>query len=77
MANLTITVDDAVLRRARIRALEQGTSVNALLSAYLEAWSGDAGVTEAVRELTELARRSTAGSDDAGRTWRRDDLHER
>lgn len=40
MANLTIAVDDDLLRRARIRALEQGTSVNALLRDYLEAFTG-------------------------------------
>ena len=35
MTNLTITVDDEVLRRARIRALEEGSSVNAVLRDYL------------------------------------------
>jgi hypothetical protein len=29
MANLTITVDDEVLKQARIRALEENSSVNA------------------------------------------------
>jgi predicted HicB family RNase H-like nuclease len=31
MANLTITIDDEILRRARLRALEQETSVNSLV----------------------------------------------
>ena len=31
MANLTIAIEDEVLRKARLKALEQGTSVNALL----------------------------------------------
>jgi len=35
MANLTIAIDDAVLKQARIRAIEQGTSVNAVLRDYL------------------------------------------
>ena len=35
MANLTITVDEDILKRARMRALEEGTSVNALLAEYL------------------------------------------
>ncbi len=30
MANLTITVDEQTLKKARMRALEEGTSVNAL-----------------------------------------------
>jgi hypothetical protein len=35
MSNLTISVDEAVLKQARMRALEEGTSVNALLRDYL------------------------------------------
>ena len=36
MANLTISVNDEVLKRARIRALEENRSVNAILNQYLE-----------------------------------------
>lgn len=59
MANLTITIDDRLLRQARMRALEDGTSVNAVLRAYLErcAGSGDAG--DALGGFVRLARRST------------------
>ena len=39
MTNLTIAVDEDVLRRARIRALEEGSSVNALLREYLIAYA--------------------------------------
>jgi plasmid stability protein len=45
--NLTIAVDDEVLRRARIRALEQGTSVNAVLREFLESYAGAATEAEA------------------------------
>ena len=38
--NLTITVDDQVLKRARLRALQEGTSVNAVLRECLEAYAG-------------------------------------
>lgn len=41
MANLTIAVDDEVLLRARKRALDQGTSVNAVLREHLEACAGE------------------------------------
>ena len=40
MANLTITVDGETVKRARMRALEEGTSVNALLRDYLEDYAG-------------------------------------
>ncbi|MEW6747791.1 MAG: DUF6364 family protein [Planctomycetota bacterium] len=76
MANLTVTVDDEVLKRARIRALEQGTSVNAVVRDYLEAYAGAKAVREqAVNHLLELSRR--ARSKRRGRGWTRDELHER
>lgn len=76
MANLTLVVDDEVLRKARIRALEQGTSVNAVLRGYLEAYSGTAQLREAsLQDLLQLSR--VARSSRGGRTWARDDLHDR
>lgn len=76
MANLTITVDDELLKRARIRALEQGTSVNAVLRDYLEAYAGLAGernaAARAILELSEAAR-----SRHEGPRWTRDELHQR
>lgn len=76
MANLTITVDDEALKKARLRALEQGTSVNALLRDYLESYAGvHARQRQAAKAIVELARRSQArrGQD----SWTRDSLHER
>lgn len=76
MANLTVTVDEAVLRQARIRALQHGTSVNALLREYLEAYAGDPARARAVSAFLKAARKSGAGSRGKGRTWTRDDAHE-
>jgi hypothetical protein len=77
MANLTITIDDRLLKQARMRALEDGTSVNALLRAYLERYAGAGGADEALHGFVRLARRSTATSGPHGRTWTRDELHGR
>lgn len=77
MANVTLAVDEEVLRRARIRALEQGTSVNALIRQYLESFAGNAPANEGVAAFLELASRSSATSGKAGRAWTRDDLHAR
>ena len=74
--NLTITVDDELLRRARIRALTQGTSVNAVLRRFLESYAGSEVETEARSRLAELARDSGASSGPGGRKWRRDELYE-
>ncbi len=73
--NLTITIDDEVLRRARIRALQQGTSVNALLREFLESYAGSDIEADARRQLVTMARRSTASSGPNGRTWTRDDVY--
>jgi plasmid stability protein len=77
MTNLTLTIDDELLKRARIRALEQDTSVNALVREYLERLAGQAKGQEAVSTLLELAERSAAGSGSEGRRWTRDELYER
>ena len=77
MANLTITFDDETLRLARIRALRQGTSVNALLRDYLEAYAVTDRSRQVLEGFLEVARRSRASSRPEGRTWSRDELYER
>jgi plasmid stability protein len=77
MTNLTLTIDDELLKRARIRALEQDTSVNALVREYLEGLAGQAKMQDAVAAVLDLAKLSEAGSGPKGRTWTRDELHER
>ena len=77
MANLTITVDDELLKRARLRALERNTSVNALLREYLEAFVGLRSGTNARKRFAAIARAANSSSGGKGRTWSRDDLHER
>ena len=70
--NLTITIDE-VLRRARIRARSQRTSVNAVLREFLESNAGSDIETAARTRLAKLARESTASSG-PGRTWTRENL---
>jgi len=77
VANLTLSVDDATLRAARIRALEQGTSVNALVRDYLVSYARPESAREAVHAFLERAARSDASSGSGGRSWTRDDLYDR
>jgi hypothetical protein len=77
MANLTITIDARLLRQARMRALEDGTSVNALLRAYLQRYAGSGDAHDALSGFARLARRSTASSGPGGRAWTRDEIHDR
>ena len=73
--NLTITIDDELLRRARIRALSQVTSVNAVLRDFLTSYAGSDVEAAARGRLAELARGSTASSGSSGRTWTREDIY--
>lgn len=76
MVNLTITVEDEALKKARMRALEQGISVNALLREYLESYAGvRSEQLNAVREIIALSR--TSESRRGQRKWKREELYER
>ena len=76
MTNLTITVDEDTLRRARVRAQEHGTSVEAVLRDYLESFAGTrSGRQAAIDSILERSRRATSRR--GSRTWTRDELQER
>ena len=77
MGNVTFSVADDVLRRARIRALEQDTSVNALVRDYLERFAGASGADEGLRGFLQATEHTGAGSGPEGRTWTRDELYDR
>lgn len=76
IANLTLTIDDDVLLRARRRALAQGTSVNAVVRGYLESFVGADEAAQAGRALVALARSESGSSGPDGRRWTREDAHE-
>ncbi len=76
MANLTLTVDADVLRRARIRALERDTSVNAVVRDFLEGFAGAERERDALRTVGELLDGAGAGSGPRGRTWTREELYD-
>ena len=76
MANLTLVIEDHVLKRARVKAAEDGTSVNAVVRDHLAHWVAGADVrAEAARAL--VASSTRARSRRGARRWTRDELHER
>jgi hypothetical protein len=77
MTNLTLSIDDELLKRARIRALEQDTSVNTLVRDYLESFAMQGAPRSGMTEFLTLADSVHAGSGTRGRTWTRDELYER
>lgn len=77
MTNLTLTVDEETLRRARIRALELGTSVNALVREYLGRLAGRSAAAEGIAEFFAATQGAGAGSGPEGRTWTRNAIYDR
>jgi Family of unknown function (DUF6364) len=74
-ANLTLQLDENVIRRAKVLAAKRGTSVSALVALELDALVADeARYEEARSRAAELMASSAARG---GRSWRRDELHDR
>jgi len=74
--NLTLTIDEDLLRAARKVALDRNTSVNQMIREYLAATVRESGGQLAtVAKLDELFR--TTHAQVGSITWNRDDLHER
>ncbi|MGH3088027.1 MAG: hypothetical protein ACRDSJ_12000, partial [Rubrobacteraceae bacterium] len=70
-----------VLKRARIRALEEDTSVNALVREFLESYADERTAREAreeaLRDLKRIARESKASSGGKGLPSREETYEER
>jgi HEAT repeat protein len=77
MANLTLSIEDELIRRSRIVALERSTSLNELIRRYLQSLTaGEEALRKgAVEELREIWERSSARVGTI--TWTRDQLHDR
>ena len=73
--NVTLSIDDDVVARARELASRRGTSVNQLIRDYLEEISSEMTADEILVELEQLWR--TSSGDSTGRSWTREELHER
>jgi Family of unknown function (DUF6364) len=77
MTNLTLAIDEQILRRARMRAMQRGTSVNALVRDYIARLAGESEAADGVAEFLNLVSGAGASSGQDGRTWTRDDIHDR
>ena len=62
MANLTLAIEEDLLRRARVRAADQGTSVNAVVRELLGGYAAIDRTTSARRRLVALSVSSSSGS---------------
>jgi hypothetical protein len=72
--NLTLSVDDQAVERAREVARQQGTSLNTLLRQYIETLAGRCTGAEVAQEMQRLWREHSGHS--GGRKFRREDAYE-
>ena len=73
--NLTVQLDDEVIRRAKVLAAKRGTSVSGLVAAELDRLVAE---DERYEEAWRRARTAMGGATvRGGRQWGRDELHDR
>ena len=78
MSNLTLAIDDKVLKNARIRALKEGTSVNEICRKAIEAYARASNQDRLERYLTLVAEMDANRPADAGQPapWKnRDEMY--
>lgn len=73
--NITLSVDERLVRRARKKATAMGKSLNQLVREYLERLAGSDDAERDVAELRQLSRES--GGRARGWRFNREELHER
>jgi hypothetical protein len=75
--NITLTLPESLVRKARIMAAERDTSVSALVGELLEQASGAGGDYQMAWEAEKEAMRRGIGLTLGEVTWSRDEVHER
>ena len=76
MKNVTLSIDESLLRQARQVATARGTSLNAMIRDFLrEVTARESATAEARRRIVEMCQEMDG---EVGiRSWTRDELHER
>jgi predicted transcriptional regulator len=76
VANITLKIDDNLLKKARRLALRRKTSINAIVRKGIEEFvSGDRSREAAAKGLEAFFQQTQARV--GTKTWTRDELHER
>jgi hypothetical protein len=78
--NITLTLDDKLVKEVRKIAVEQDTTLTGLVRAYLEKVAAEHGSERKRRDLERLNEtfdRFQTRLDYGKRTWRREDLYDR
>ncbi len=76
MKNVTIALDESLLREVRRIAANRSTTLNAMIREFLEDLARrESEAVRARRRIVELCKKSEARV--GPRSWSRDELHER
>ena len=76
MANVTLSIDEENLRQARVLALQEGTSLNAVIREFVKEYISDHKHYQQITgRILKQAEKSQYNS--GGRKWTREELHER
>jgi hypothetical protein len=73
--NVTLSIDEKLLARARKLAHERGSSVNQLIRDYLERLTGRSGPTDVIERLERLWSEQEGRS--GGWKWNREEVYDR
>ena len=73
--NITLSIDDGIIQKARRRAESMGTSVNNLVREFLEQLAGKSDAEADANEFERLSRASKGNSQ--GWKFNREELHQR
>ena len=73
--NVTLSIDEKLVERARRLAAAQGTSLNQMIRRLLEEATAASSVDRLVEELDELW--ASDEGDSGGQAWRRGELYDR
>ncbi len=76
MANLTIALDETIIRDARIRAIQEGTSVSAKLREFLTDYAKGASRQQAAGQAFIAAARASQANAE-GQRFSREDAYDR
>ena len=73
--NLTLSLDEQTVQKARVAAKAAGKSLNQMIREYLQELAGSADVEQTIAELRRL--RELAGGNSQGVKIRREDAYDR
>jgi predicted unusual protein kinase regulating ubiquinone biosynthesis (AarF/ABC1/UbiB family) len=77
MSNLTLSIDDAILRKARKRAIDRNVSLTELVRGYLNRLAAEEDLQREATAAELLHAFERADVVVGPRRWTRENLHER